>query len=474
LELQISEIKIKTYIAFKKFIFPIFRQEMWISKKIPLLFLTLVLFFGAHDLFPQNGFYFPKENREKNKLRFEFVKNLMVIPVSLNGVELSFLLDTGVEKTILFSLEDKDSLMLKNAVSIEVRGLGQGKAATAFRSEGNQIKIGKAINDSISLYVVFDKKMNFSPMLGIPVHGIIGSDFFRDFIVEVDYEREFIRFYEASTYNIKCRKCGVSKLYFFDKNPYLKTKIKVSGIRSEAMLLMDSGLGGALWLYPDENVRVPEKNFEDYLGLGLSGSIYGKRGKIESFSFGIYEFHDITTAFPDSSVVAVNVRKEILKDGIVGAEILKRFDLVIDYPNKLLYYRPNRFFDEPFHYNMSGLTFRYNGLRVVKDFEYVNVGRLGNATELDVENNFKPTSYKVKFRIEPAMEIAEIRPNSPAERVGLKKGDVLVKLNGKGAHQYDLNELTELFCSEEGKKIKITVERDGVEHSMEFRLEEMF
>src|SRR5699024_3164534 len=121
---------------------------------------------------------------------------------------------------------------------------------------------------------------------GIPVHGIIGSDFFRDFIVEVNCKRKFIKFYEISTYDRKCRKCEVAKLYFFDENPYLKEDIKVSGKSLETMLLMDSGLGTALWLYPNEEIPIPKKHFEDFLGFGLSGSIYGKRGKIESFSFG--------------------------------------------------------------------------------------------------------------------------------------------------------------------------------------------
>ncbi len=398
----------------------------------------------------------------------------MIIPVTLNGVELSFLLDTGVEKTMLFSLEEKDSLLLKNAVSLEVQGLGQGRSIRAFKSEGNQLKIGKAIHDSISLYVIFNKEMNFSPMLGTPVHGIIGSDFFSDFIVEVNYDGEYIRFFKPSKYNKKNRKYEVSPLYFYDKNPYLKTQIEVLGFKKEVTLLIDSGLGGDLWLFPNEEIRVPEKNFEDYLGLGLSGSIYGKRSKIEYFSLGSHEFKNITTAFPDSTIVSKNIKKEILRDGIIGAGILRRFDLVIDYPNALLYFRPNAFFDTPFYYNMSGLTFKYNGLRVVKDYEYVEVGSFRNATELKAKNNFNPTTYKVKFRLEPAKEIAEIRPDSPAEKAGLKKGDVLVKINKRDAERYDLDELEELFSSEVGKKIKITVERDGKNFSTEFLLEEIF
>ncbi|MDC1324202.1 retropepsin-like domain-containing protein [Polaribacter sp.] len=37
-----------------------------------------------------------------------------MIPVEVNNTKLSFILDTGVDKTILFSLSENDSLGLKN------------------------------------------------------------------------------------------------------------------------------------------------------------------------------------------------------------------------------------------------------------------------------------------------------------------------------------------------------------------------
>ena len=67
------------------------------------------------------------------------VKGLMIVPITINNVKLSFLLDTGVEKTILFGIGDRDSLELYDVVPIQLRGLGQGEIITAYKSLNNQV-----------------------------------------------------------------------------------------------------------------------------------------------------------------------------------------------------------------------------------------------------------------------------------------------------------------------------------------------
>ena len=50
----------------------------------------------------QNDFFLNKD--ESERINFEFASNLIIIPVSINGVTLSFILDTGVSRPILFNL----------------------------------------------------------------------------------------------------------------------------------------------------------------------------------------------------------------------------------------------------------------------------------------------------------------------------------------------------------------------------------
>lgn len=44
----------------------------------------------------------------KAVIPFQLINSLIFIPVQLNGVNLTFLLDSGVANTIIFSTQDKD------------------------------------------------------------------------------------------------------------------------------------------------------------------------------------------------------------------------------------------------------------------------------------------------------------------------------------------------------------------------------
>jgi C-terminal processing protease CtpA/Prc len=73
--------------------------------------------------------------------------------------------------------------------------------------------------------------------------------------------------------------------------------------------------------------------------------------------------------------------------------------------------------------------------------------------------------------LKPTFKIGNIRPNSPAERVGLRKGDLLVSINGKRAEKYTLKHLINYFYKKEGEELKITVTRFGIPITVFLKLE---
>jgi hypothetical protein len=78
-----------------------------INEKPNLIFY----FYLCPTISAQSDFRFKKFN--KVKIPFQLINNLVFIPINVNGVELTFLLDSGVKETILFSLEEKMKLALK-------------------------------------------------------------------------------------------------------------------------------------------------------------------------------------------------------------------------------------------------------------------------------------------------------------------------------------------------------------------------
>jgi hypothetical protein len=413
------------------------------------------------------------QDSDQDRINFKLINNLIVIPVEINGVKLSFLLDTGVSKPIIFNfLNLTEELQINQTEKIFLRGLGEGESVEALKSKNNIFKIGDAISVSQDLYAIFDKSLNFAPQLGVPIHGIMGYDLLRDFVVEINYSQKYLKLFSPDSFNPKkCRKCKVYDLEFYNNKPYINGKAIIKGFEIPMKLLMDSGSSDALWLFKDEskNIIVPKKNFDDFLGRGLSGSVYGKRSKIQEISFDDFRLKNVNVAFPDSTSITY-ARKFKERNGSLGGEILKRFNIIINYRDKKISLKRNRNFSDPFYYNKSGIVLEHNGVRVVKEIDKGRaISSFGSKNEsLSKVDMVVSSSYK--YVLAPAFTIVELRKNSPAEKIGLKLGDVVLRINGKSAHSYSLQQVTQLFFGEDGMRITLLIDRHGVQKRYKFQL----
>lgn len=435
--------------------------------------ITLLLFFtmSCAQIFGQGSFNLV--NTRKDKIKFELINNLVVIPVEVNGVKLSFLLDSGVSKPILFNIINlSDSLKINNVETVYLRGLGSEGNIEALRSRKNLIKIGKAINVNQEVYVIFDETINFAPRLGMPIHGIIGYDVFKDLIVEINYSSKTIKLHDPTYYKYrKCKKCRTFDITITQNKPYLDAVVEIDTSQVPVKLLIDSGGSDALWLFEDEKRGVKPINsnyFEDYLGKGLSGNVYGKRSKITSFALQDFRFHDVNVAFPDSSSISI-ARNYKDRSGSIAGEMLKRFDVIFDYGRKKVTLRKNRYFKEPFHYNKSGIVLEQDGLRLVVESKENN-----SVYNSNIDLNKVTFQASFQYSIKPAFTIVELRKDSPAEKAGLRLGDIILSVNNKNTSALKMHEVISMFSDKDGKLIRLKVDRNGVTLNYEFKLESLF
>ncbi|WP_109299324.1 aspartyl protease family protein [Aquimarina sp. AU474] len=433
---------------------------------------ALVLFLlASYTVLGQGNFNLPA-GTTKDKIRFELSNNLIIIPVFVNGVELSFILDTGVGSTIIFSVDNKKSLELKNASKIYLRGLGDDEPVEAIKSLKNELKIGKTTSTAHTIYLVLDESINFSPRMGFPVHGIIGYDFFKDFVLDINYIKKVIKINKPDSYKYrKCKKCYETVLDFKNQNkrPFFSAKYKSEKGLIDINLLLDSGSGSSLWLFENQKkgIKVSDNSFRDFLGKGFNGDIYGARTKIKELHIGNFMLKDVTTSFPDSIYIkgiSINDRQ-----GSLGGGVLRRFNIIMDYPNKKISFKRNSFFEKPFYYNMSGLTIQHVGFVFSKDYNEKDRFYIG----LNEIVNKKTVQFTNDFILQPKYEISDVRSGSPADEVGLQEGDIILEINGRKAYTYKLSTLNDLFYFEEGKKIRLKIKRAGVDMRFEFYLKKV-
>lgn len=439
--------------------------------KIALFFFLLI---HSLPVFAQDGFQF-KNGVNKVSIPFQLINNLVFIPLDVNGVELTFLLDSGVEETVLFSLEDKKEVSLKNIEKVSLMGLGSEEAIEGLKSGGNMLEVKGMRSSKHLLYIILDQDFNMSSHVGIPVNGIIGSSFFKNNLVEINYGKKRVLFYRDTDRNRRRIERKYSKLAISIEGgkPYVTSRVVIDSVTVDAKLLVDVGNSDAIWLFQNsaKEIYLPEKNFEDYLGKGFSGDVMGNRARIAEFGISKFIFNRPIAAFPDSSSLR-HVKMVSGRSGSVGGEILKRFSVILDYNNENMFLRKNKNFDDPFHYNRSGIEIRHSGVEWVQ--ETVRLESIPVVVDQMVTKSDKSASdFKYKFELKPIFEIAHLRKNSPAKNSGLQKGDIIKTVNGMMAYKYSLEKLNSLLSSDYEKWITIEVERKNQILKFRFQLKDI-
>ncbi len=434
----------------------------------------LILFAGCAGLSVNAQTYQLPKGKKFQKVKFQLINNLMIIPVEVNGTELSFVLDSGVGTPILFNLADQDSIQLNNVTEITINGLGEGDPINALKSTNNRVELGGVKNLYQNIYVVMDAGINFSPSLGIPVHGIIGYDLFRDFVVDVNYVKKTIKFYDPALYTYKMSKhTRVVDMSVIRRKAYLDAHVMINKTDEiPVKLLLDTGSSDAVWLFEDERIQLPKKYYQDFLGKGLAGDIFGKRTKINHLRISDFILSDAKAAFPDMETFNT-VADFGGRNGSLGGEIIKRFHVVFDYANEKLILTKNSNFGKLFQYNISGIDLQHAGMRYVSErITDANGVVHGNAKSYgDVQILLQGAT---RLSLVPEIIVSGIRQGSPAHSAGLREGDVILAVNGKRIHRYKLQEIMHMLNVKKDKRIKVMVERYDNDLLFSFELKPLF
>lgn len=394
--------------------------------KLPLV--VCLFFMIALQIYFVEGVYAQKfqfSNRiKRDVINFSLVKNLIIIPVYINEKgPYNFILDTGVAPLIITDSTILDNMKLSNLRQVKITGTGEGSDISAYFSTNIVSRVGNATMPNMPSVILKEDIFNLSQYLGMKVHGLIGYYFFNSFIVKVNYMSLKISFRVPELR--KTNKWNRLDLEFFENKPYINTEVEVPDLgKITAKLIVDCGASHALSLESFKGVTfpLPTPSFEANLGVGLSGKISGSIGRISSIKLGPYSIKKVLTSFPKySDVAAKSNQKE--RTGNLGADILKRFNIIYDYQDSAMYLKKNSFYRIPFEHDMSGMEI-YNDS---KGFNRVFISR--------------------------------IESGSPAEKAGFLVDDEILAINFINANTYSLDNIVGLLKSENGRTLLIEVAR---------------
>ncbi len=372
---------------------------------------------------------------------FDLRANLIVVKTLIdNSDTLNFILDSGVQSIIILDTTIRQKIKTNVGREIYISGIGEAPPFTALVSLGHTVKFGGIVGYSQNLVLLQEDFLNLSDYLGLPIHGILGSDIFKRFSVTIDYQKGELTFSDPHKYRYRKRKGVAIPLHLERTKPYVMVnRLESNGSKVENLkLVIDTGGAHSLLLnqesLPPE--LIPEKLSDGHLGRGLNGNIEGKLGRIDLLRFGNQDFKNVIVTFPDSLVFDSKITQEyLLRNGSIGGEILKRFLVTLNYTQNLLVLKPvKKALHKPFESDMSGLDIRATG----KDFR--------------------------------TFEVSGVINNSVAHHAGVLPGDKIIILNKKLANLMTINDLYEQLSRKEGHSIEMVVLREHSLMQISFRL----
>ena len=252
---------------------------------------------------------------------------------------------------------------------------------------------------------------------GEQIDGIIGFSFLSRYIVKIDYDSSKIHVYSRGS--MKYPRGG------FLLRPILSTlPIQVARIHDEreinSRFYFDTGAGLCLLLSSDfvDDSSLLSKKKKPVLtqGEGLGGKMEMKLTTVRDFKLGPYRFKKVPTYIFDDNY---NVTAYPYLGGLIGNDILRRFNIIINYDRRDIYLQPNTHFRDPFDYSYTGLGI---------------------------------------YKIDGEVRVIDIMPGSPAEKAGFIPGDIIMAMN----NNFSKNVQTyKNLMQNVGEKIKVLVLREN-------------
>jgi hypothetical protein len=353
-----------------------------------------------------------------------FVYSSFCLPllISVNGSPPAlFILDSGAGGTVIDS-DYAATLGLKGDGSINLIGSGANSQAGYLRNvtlglPGVKFQIGTVLGTPLT---------ELRKQSRLDIKGLLGGDFIRNFVVEIDYQTRTLSLFEPEYFNYsgKGKRLPIAVM---GNTAVVTGAVGLTGREPiEGPFMIDTGADEAIYVTRVFN-EVKKLTAGSQTTAANSAGIAAKSEnlllRLESFELGGFRLPGPTASvFVDSEGIAAS---NDLAGG-VGMALLKRFKVVFDYSRKVVYLEPDSLFGERFteDEDLSGL-------------------------DLDLTGPDRKTIL-----------VRGVVENSPAANAGFMINDEIIQINSRPAAAFTIGEIESLF-TRKGDEFSIKVKRNG-------------
>lgn len=244
---------------------------------------------------------------------------------------------------------------------------------TIITGIGGKRKVAFAFDKTLHLPGLDVKHLNFhvnnydvlTSVYGQKIDGIIGYSFFSRYIVQVDFDSNRIHIYSPGQFNYP--RGGHMLHPAFTNLPIQWMKLKDKNSLGFNFYI-DTGAGICILLSEkfasDSGILLSKRKPVITQAEGMGGKTQMRLTIIKEVKLGPYKFRDVPTYLYKDDY---NVTSYPFTGGLIGNDLLRRFNMTFNYPDREIHLLPNNHFNEDFDYAYSGLSIYYIEGKIVVD-----------------------------------------------------------------------------------------------------------
>lgn len=339
---------------------------------------------------------------------------------------LNFILDTGSGGISLDSATVQHFGVIPTPSEMTILGIaGLRKVSFLYNQK---LKLPGLTVDSLNFHI--NDYEILSSVYGIKIDGIIGYSLLSRYIFRLDYDSSKAHIYTNG--RMKYPRGGWLYEPILRTLPVQEARVK-DAVTVNSRFLFDIGAGLCMLLSSD---FIADSNFLNKKRIlyakeaeGVGGKIDMQLTVIKEIKLGPYRFRNVPVFIFDDKY---NITTYPYLGGLIGNDLLRRFNIILNYAQKEFYLTPNSHYNDLFDYAYAGIELYYIDGRVV---------------------------------------LGDVATGSPAALAGLMEGDVVIGINNnitQNLQQY------KQALQVPGEKIRMIVSRQGDLMQFEFKVKSIF
>lgn len=281
------------------------------------------------------------QSKSVTVIPFTFENDRVYIYCKVNEADsLKFLFDTGADGSVI----NKQSLHKLNLkIDGQSLNVGSNGSNVVDISPGNIISFGNIKQENISLTII--------PYGDNFIDGIFGANLMNDYIIEIDYDKNELRFYHPEDYQNKLDDYEKLKIHFINNYPAIKSSLVINNKNHTGYFGLDTGADDALTIASPyvkrKDLSKKMKKIGSATSQGSDGSRYENPVVLApEIKIGEKSVYNVPINLSQSTE-GIDATEQMA--GFFGNNILKRFNVVLDLGKGVIYLKMNKNLYTPFY-----------------------------------------------------------------------------------------------------------------------------